>query len=243
MLPLTLKDAFLHAHRFPLAIVWTPVRQGSKAFGITARLGATVRLPDRKTIALRIAPTGYIPKSRPCPALADSGLCSIQDEKPSRCRTMPFFPYKGEDDQAESLLPRPGWACDVSEAADVVYRDNTIISRRDFDAELADLEAQAPQLRAYAETVLAASPSIVRQLANAVARPGGGHVVLAFSSLFPGLPRDRVLDVASRQAPVLRLFESLTAGDASAAPFHRYYGEWAAEIERIAAYAAGATAN
>lgn len=238
LLPLTLKDAFAHAHRFPLALLWTPVRQASKAFEITARLGTTVRLPDRKTVAVRIVPTGYIPAPYACPALAEDGLCSIHEEKPSRCRTMPFFPYWDEDDQSESLLPRPGWECDVSERAELVYRNKVIVDRRDFDEELHDLTEQVPLLRSYAATVLATSPDMPRQLAKAAMKPGGGHVVTPFSSLFPRLPKARVIDVAQGQGPILRRFAERTVGDPRVAPFHKHYVDWAMEMERIAAFAA-----
>jgi uncharacterized protein YchJ len=48
-------------------------------------------------------------------------------EKPSRCKTMPFYPYREEKNQAEFLKPREGWECDVSEAAPIVYAGREIV--------------------------------------------------------------------------------------------------------------------
>lgn len=36
-LPLTLADAFAHAERFPLALIWTPLREGSKDYAMERR--------------------------------------------------------------------------------------------------------------------------------------------------------------------------------------------------------------
>lgn len=160
-LPLTVNDALAHAGRFPLAVVWTPVRPASKAFDAAARLGLTVRTRDRKRLAVRIAPTAYIPPSMACPELTADNLCGIQDDKPSRCRSMPFLPYRAETDQADLLVPRPGWACDTSPEAPVVYRDKAILDRRDFDREHDDLVAQAAVLRAYGEALMASVPGMV----------------------------------------------------------------------------------
>ncbi|MGE5503216.1 MAG: YkgJ family cysteine cluster protein, partial [Actinomycetota bacterium] len=153
-LPLTVDDALAHAHRFPLAMVWTPVRQGHKAFALTARLGTTIRLPGRREAAVRIIPVAYLPPSQACPELAADGRCAIHADKPLRCRTMPFFPYAEEADQAEMLMPRKGWACDVSEAAPVVYRGKEIVERGDWEAERTALKQAVPVLRRYGEALL-----------------------------------------------------------------------------------------
>ncbi len=47
--------------KFPLVVIWTPVRQGGRSFHLTADLGITIRLKKRKRAAVRIAPTAYIP--------------------------------------------------------------------------------------------------------------------------------------------------------------------------------------
>lgn len=65
----------------------------------------------------------FRPHFRVLNRLTPDDLCGIHAGKPSRCRTMPFFPYTDENDQAANLIPRPGWACDTSNAAPVVYRD------------------------------------------------------------------------------------------------------------------------
>jgi Fe-S-cluster containining protein len=227
-----------HAGRFPLALVWTPIRQGSKAFDLTVRIGATVRLPNRTTLAIQIVPTSYMPSSFRCPALMSDNRCGIHTDKPSRCRAMPFYPYREEDDQSDVLIPRPGWACDISAAAPVVYRDKQIVFRADFDQERKDLLEQAATLRACAAGVLPGSPGLMAALGKAATKPMNGRVVTGFSALLPRLPKDDVIAVAQQQLPVLRDFAARTAGDAALADFHRHYREWAVEMERIAAHAA-----
>ncbi|HYD29655.1 MAG TPA: YkgJ family cysteine cluster protein [Azospirillaceae bacterium] len=229
-LPLTLDDALAHAGRFPLAMIWTPVRQGSKAFDLTARLGITVRLPNRKQLAVQIAPTAYIPPSLPCPALNPEGRCSIHATKPSRCRTMPFYPYREEKDQADLLIPRPGWACDTSAAAAVVYRDKAIIDRADFDHERQDLLRQASALRSYAEGLMAMAPWLVQGLVQAAMKPVGGHVVVNFASFLSRLDPGEAAAFARRQHPVLTDFAELTAGEASLKEYHARYTEWAKDV-------------
>ena len=74
-----------------------PLRQGHKAFALTRRLGTPVRLPERGLVAVRIAPTAYLPPAcPPCPALTVDALCAIHADK------------------------RPGWGCDTSAAAPTV---------------------------------------------------------------------------------------------------------------------------
>ena len=153
-LPLTLKDALHHAGRFPLAIVWTPVPYGSRAFAVSARFGITLRLRNRKQIAVILVPTAYLPPSFSCPELTAEGQCRIHEQKPLRCRTMPFYPYREEQDQSEQLVLRKGWACDTSTSAPIVYRNKSIVDRTDFDHERQALLEQAPIMRLYAEYVL-----------------------------------------------------------------------------------------
>ena len=232
-LSLTLKDALDHAGRFPLAVIWTPVRQGTKAFSISARLGLTMKLRKRRQLAVRIAPTAYIPPSFPCPALMSDGLCSIHAEKPSRCRTMPFFPYREEDDQSDLLIPRPGWVCDTSEAAPVVYRDKKIVGREDFDGEREELFRQAPALRSYGEWLLDSAPALKDELVKVAKKRSGGHVVVNFSTLLPHLPGVDVAAFARKQFPVLAEFAALTAGVPALAEYHGLYQECAAEMEGV----------
>jgi Fe-S-cluster containining protein len=233
LLPLTLDDALKHAGRFPLVVMWTPVRQGTKSFGHAARLGTTIRLGERKQIAVRIAPTAYIPPSLPCPALAPDGLCSIHAEKPSRCRTMPFFPYREELDQAQMLTPRSGWECDTSPAAPVVYRDQEIVHREDFDYELGALVAQAAILGPYADWLLESAPTLSEELVRVAKKRSGGHVVVNFSTPLLRLPHVDVTDFARRQFPVMTEFAAKTAAAPALAEYHQHYRERAEELGHL----------
>lgn len=232
-LPLTVTDALAHAGRFPLAVVWTPVKQGSKAFDMTARLGLALRLHDRRRLAVRIAPTAYLPPSFPCPALTPENLCAIHAEKPLRCRTMPFFPYREESDQADLLIPRPGWSCDTSPAARAVYRDRTVLEREDFDRERTVLLQQAPILRAYAEWIMKIVPGMEANLTRAAQKPGGGHVIVGFASLLRRLNDIDRSAVALAQRPLLAAFAEKVAGQPALAEYHRNYGDWGWEMERL----------
>lgn len=231
--PLTLKDALTHADRFPLAIIWTPVRPGTRSFDQVARLGATVRLPNRKDVALRIAPTAYLPPSLPCPALTADNKCAIHDDKPSRCRTMPFSPYRDESHQDDLLVPRDGWECDTSANAPLVYRDHRIVERRDFENELGDLVAQADTLRAYADWLLDSVPSLMAELMAVAKKKSGGQVVVSFFSLLPRLPRVDVKEFAAKQFPIVSDFVNQTAGVASLKEHHRHYRDYASELKRV----------
>ena len=232
-LPLTLDEALDHAGRFPLAMMWTPVPQASKAFSLTARLGATLNLGKRKQIAVRVAPVAYLPPALPCPALNAKGLCAIHADKPSRCRTMPFFPYREEADQTDLLIPRSGWLCDTSAEAPAVYRDKKIVERGDFDSERSALVNQAAILGPYADWLLESVPTLKEELVRVARKRTGGHVVVNFSTLLPRLPRVDVADFARRQFPVMTEFAAKTAGVPGLAEFHRRYRECADELENL----------
>jgi len=232
-LPLTMEDALNGVGRFPLAMVWTPVPQASRAFAITERLGTAIRTRDKRKLAVRVTPTAYIPPTMPCPALSPDNLCGLQAEKPSRCRAMPFFAAFEERDQARTLIPRPGWRCDTSSSSPVVYRGETILDRADFDAERAALLAQAPVLRAYAERLLAQAPGLGDRLAGAAMTPGGGHVAVGFASLLRHLePSDRGA-LAATQISLLNDFADRVAGEPKGSEYQRNYGDWAWELERL----------
>lgn len=232
-LPLTIKDALVHAGRFPLAVVWTPVKQASKAFDISAKLGITVRTRDKKQLAVRIVPTGYIPPSMPCPALTTDNLCGIHVDKPSRCRTMPFFPYREETDQADLLVPRAGWDCDTSPKAPVVYRDKAVVDREDFDRERADLSDQVPVLRAYGEWLMRSVPAMIDNLTRATMKPGGGHVVVSFASLLRHLDDVDKKVIAELQLLKLTDYAAKISDQPKLADYLRNYEDWAWEIERL----------
>lgn len=232
-LPLTLNDAVRNAARFPLAMMWTTVRQGAKSYATTARLGTTVELGKRKQVAVQITPISYIPPKLACPALADDGLCSIHAEKPVRCKAMPFNPFREEADQSDLLVPRPGWLCDTSDQAPVVYRNKKIVDRADFQHEKQDLIDQVDVIRAYADRLVANSPNLTGALKNAANKPRGGYVVLNFSTIVPRLPQIDVTAFAQQQFPVLTEFAEKTENMEGAEDFHRYYCATAAGMKRV----------
>lgn len=231
-LPLTLADALARADRFPLTLVWTPVRQGARSFALASKLGPTIRLPDRRSCAVVIAVNAYIPPSLPCPELGEDGKCAIHDDKPLRCRTMPFYPWREENDQGELLIPRKGWICDTGPTAAPVYRDRKILGRADFDRERKELLKQAPLLTAFGETLLAAVPSLMAQMVKAAMRPMGGTVLVDFATLLPRLKDVDAADFARRQHPVLTEWAARTAAAPDLAEHHRYYTAWAEALAR-----------
>jgi Fe-S-cluster containining protein len=228
-LALTIADAIAHAGLFPLAVAFSPVRPGARAFAATKRLGVTLALGGRKELAVRVTPIAFIPPSMPCPALGDDGLCTIHATKPLRCRAMPFFAWRDEADQDQLLVPRPGWACDVSAAAPLVYEDKHIVTRDDFAAELAAIEADGPALRRYAEQVLPMTPGLPDGLIKLSAKPAGGDMVLGFSTLLKRLPGADKTAVAAQQAPVLTAWAERTGGEDRAR-----FTAFAAEMGRLA---------
>jgi len=230
LLPLTWKDALANVSLFPLCFVWTAVRQGSKDYAMTATLGTTLKLAHRQELAVLIAPTAYLPKSFPCPALGDDHLCSIHLNKPSRCKTMPFYPYRDERYQAELLTPRPGWACDTSATAPVVFKDRQIVFRDDFDQEKRDLLEQVPVLRRYADYMLNYSPSIVSALTRAASQAKAGHVVTSLSSFLTATRNADAGHIARLQLPILNDYMAKTAGNVQLAEFHKNYQNWFQEM-------------
>ncbi|MEI6415519.1 MAG: YkgJ family cysteine cluster protein [Pseudomonadota bacterium] len=231
-LPLTLSDALIHAGRFPLALVWTPVPQGVRAFPLTARLGITIRLRNRKQIAVLVTPTAYLPPSFPCPELTAENLCGIQANKPLRCRTMPFYPPREEQDQADMLFPRKGWACDTSMAVPVVYHDKTIVDRADFDNERRALLEQVPTMRLYADYVLKYMPWITESLESVVRKPDG-NVITSLSSFFTATRQSDTAALAARQSSVLKEYATKTAGVPELVEYHRNYSGWAIEMDYL----------
>lgn len=228
-LPLTIDEAVAHAGRFPLAVAWQPVRKGHKAFDVAARLGTVLRLRDKREVAVRVMPVAHLPPDAACPALGDDGRCTIHAAKPLRCRAMPFFAARDEADQADLLIPRPGWACDTSEAAPVVYRDKTILDRADFDGERRALLAQAVVIKAYADKLAATTPGLLEGLGRAVLKPVGGEVVVGFASLLRTLPEVDRGAVARAQLPVLAEFADKAEGD-----WQARYRDWMRDMERLA---------
>lgn len=230
VLPLTCKDAFANVARFPLCIVWTPLRQGGKDYAMVATLGTTIKLANRKELAVLIVPTAYIPPLFPCPALGEDNLCSIHLNKPSRCKTMPFYPYREERYQAELWAPLQGLACDTSTAAPMVFQDNKIVFRDDFDYERQDLLEQVPLLRCYADYMLKYSPLLVGSLINASSKAKAGNVVTSLSSFLTATKNANAQHIAQQQLPILNNYVEKTAGDANLAEFHKNYLNWSKEM-------------
>ena len=232
-LPLTIPDALAHAERFPLFIMWSPVRQGAKSFARIEELGVTIQLKKKKRAAVRITPFSHVPSGVNCPALLPDGLCAVHENKPQRCRTMPLSAARLEDDQADLLLPKAGWICDISEDAPLVYRDKTIVERAEYEAELTALKADAPPLRAYGEFMLAGNPKVRMDVEKMAANPRGGHVVVNFSTLTPRLPQVDMFDFAKLQLPIMEDFAKRTSGVAELAKDHARYQACADEYRRM----------
>ncbi|CAK0777735.1 YkgJ family cysteine cluster protein [Gammaproteobacteria bacterium] len=231
-LPLTITETLAHIRRFPLALVWTPVPQGTRAFALIARLGITIRLRNRKQIAVLITPTAYLPPSFPCPELTAENMCGIHAHKPLRCRTMPFYPPREEQDQADMLIPRKGWVCDTSMAAPVVYHNKAIVERADFDRERQALLEQAPTMRAYADYVLKYMPWIVDSLESVVRKPDG-NVITSLSSFFTATRQSDAAALAARQYTVLKEYAAKTSGVPELLEYHRNYSGWAMEMDYL----------
>jgi len=201
--PLTLNDALANAGRFPLAMVWTPVHQSLHSYNLATQLGTTVQLPKGKSVAVLLSPTAYIPQGITCPALADN-LCSIHDHKPLRCRTMPFYPYREEDAQADLIVPQKDWLCDTSETAPLVYKDKKIIDREDFDHEHSELLKNAPLLDAYAQKMLKEYAPLMPVLMKAALNPKSGQRFAVRFSSFLLMNKDYdIVSFAKQQHPVL----------------------------------------
>lgn len=233
-LPLNVPDALAHADTFPLFLLWTPVRQGGKSYDLTARLGITIQTKKRKQAAVRITAVSYVPSHMPCPALsADGLLCSIHETKPQRCRTMPLSGSRAQSDQTDLLIPSPGWECDISESAPVLYRDHQIVERTEFEAERTQLETDASLLQPFAERMIDSLPSLRQDLQKMAMRPQGGHVIVNFSTLLPRLAQVDVFEFAAKQVRVMQAFADLTQGNADQKTEHERYVACAEDYQRM----------
>ncbi len=201
---------------------------------MVATLGTTIKLPDRKELAVLIVPTAYIPSSFPCPALSGDNLCSIHLNKPSRCKTMPFYPYREERYQSELLTPRQGWACDTTTEAPVVFQDNKIVFRDDFDHERRDLLEQVPVLRRYADYMLKYTHSLVSSLIIASSKAKAGHVITSLSSFLTATRNADAKHIAQQQLPILNNYVAKTAGDTQLNDFYKNYLNWSKEMAYLA---------
>lgn len=209
------------------------VPQGARACALTARLGATLKTKKRGRIAISIALTAYLPPDCACPELLPDGRCAIHTDKPLRCRTMPFYPYRETSDQLDLLKPRKGWLCETGDAAPVVYRDKQIVEAADFEAERAALLEQAPLMQRYADYMLKYSSWIADDLAAMAGDPEGALV----TSLSSFLTANRQLDAAvwaAAQLPVLQQFEARMAERADWVAYGRQYAGWIKEMAYLA---------
>jgi len=222
-LPLSIKDALAHADRFPLFLFWMPARPGGKSYDLTARLGFELKLKNRKKVAVRVFPVSYVPTGMACPALAEDGLCQVHENKPQRCRTMPLSGSRAENDQVDLLRPKPGWDCDISAEAPLVYQDKKIVGREDFKAERQRLEADSNILKPFAQLMLDSVPSLRMDLQKVALRPKGGHIIVNFSTLIPRLADVDILDFAAKQQPVMQAFAQKTKGHADYSQDHKRY--------------------
>lgn len=232
LVPLTVREAVDMADRFPLAMMITPVKPGTRGQSVLEKIGASVVLPPKKRMQLLISPMSFVPSSMPCPQLTPDNLCGIHSTKPIRCRTMPFYAYKDEEFQADLLQPRAGWLCDISDSAPVVYRDQHIVDREDFDTERSALMDQRQAIKRYADLLLKHSPVMMARIAKAAGTSPMGRVVASFVSY---LRYDRNLDLgafARAQYPVLQDWLERTGSNAKAAEFNNYYREASAELQR-----------
>jgi Fe-S-cluster containining protein len=232
--PLSLKDALRFAGLFPIGIAWTPVQRGSRDFRMTRTLGVTLPFADGRELASLIVPTAWLPAAFHCPALVDGKLCGIHAEKPARCKSMPFYPYREERFQGDFLKPREGWECDVSGEAPIVYDGKTVLQREDFDREKLDLMGQVPDLRRYADYMLKYSAGLAERLWAASAQEKGAKVVTSLSSLLTALRQPDSAAIARKQRPVLETYIAKTAEDPRLAEFHAQYFGWAKEMAYLA---------
>ncbi len=231
MLPLSIEEALKWADTFPLAMSATPVKPGTRGYA-TKDVAVTFSAGAKKPIQLIVTPVAFIPPTAPCPQLADTGLCSIHEEKPQRCRTMPFYAYKDEDSQRDMLVPRPGWKCATGEDAPVVYRDRKIVDRAEFQRERELLKVQAEALQRYVDTLGRYDPGFSMRVQTAAKAAVPGRVIVGFISW---LRQNKELDVvgfARRQHPVLKEWLEKTAGDPKAVQFASYYREAIGDLDR-----------
>jgi len=233
-LPLTLEEAIEKADLFPLAMVLYFSRRGSPSFDIIARFGLLERLSGKVDCAVLAVPTAYIPPSMPCPALTEDNLCSINSQKPLRCRTMPFYVLRAEDDQQDMLRPRKEWLCDIGNSAPVVYKDGKILDRMDFDNEVAAMEKQSESLGAYVAKLLKNDPAMRALAVAAAAKTIPDHMVVSFSSFFRYDKRWGIKDFAVRQLPVMMDWMGKVDGGPDMV---KYVGYYKAAVEELSWFA------
>lgn len=234
MLPLSIEEALKWADTFPLAMSATPLKPGTRGYA-TKDVAITFSAGSKKPIQLIVTPVAFIPPAMPCPKLADDGLCLIHEEKPQRCRTMPFYAYKDEDSQRDMLVPRPGWKCATGDDAPVVYRDRQIVDRTEFQRERDMLKGKYSVLQRYVDTLSRYDPAFSMRVQTAAKAAVPGRVIVGFVSWLRQNKELDVLDFARRQYPILREWLEKTSGDPRAAQFASYYSEAMRDLDRYLA--------
>ena len=232
-LPLSIKDALNHADIFPLFLFWMPARPGGKSYDLTRELGIELKLKKRKRAAVRVFPVSYVPTRLSCPALKQNGLCAIHATKPQRCKTMPLSGARAESDQLDLLIPKPDWACDVSDVAPLVYNDKHITGRKDFEIERQMLVEDSKTLKPFMNLMIDGSPKLRMDLEKIAGSPKGGHLILNFSTLVPRLSDVDIFELAKKQSPVMQRFADLTADQTEYADDHKRYATCADDWTRI----------
>ena len=71
------------------------------------------------------------------------------------------------------------------------------------------------------------------ELQKIAMKPGGGRVVVGFSTLIPRLAKVDIYAFAAKQYPVMKAFAERTAGDPATREFHQRYVACAAEWEKV----------
>lgn len=231
LLPLSIEEALKWADTFPLAMSATPMKAGTRGYA-TKDVAVMFSAGPKKPIQLIVTPVAFIPPTAPCPKLADDGLCSIHEQKPQRCRTMPFYAYKNEDSQRDMLVPRQGWKCATGEDAPVVYRDGKIVDRTEFQRERDMLKGQSSALQRYVDMLGRYDPGFSLRVQTSAKAAIPGRVIVGFVSWLRQNKELDVLDFARRQHPVLRKWLEKTSGDSKAVQFASYYREAMADLER-----------
>jgi hypothetical protein len=112
----------------------------------------------------------------------------------------------------------------------VVFENNKIVFRDDFDHERQELLEQVPILRRYAEYMLKYSPSLISSLMHAASKTKAGHVVTSLSSFLTATKSADAKQIAQLQLPILKTYVEKTAGLTQLADFYKNYLNWSKEM-------------
>jgi hypothetical protein len=112
----------------------------------------------------------------------------------------------------------------------VVFRNNEIVFREDFDREKLDLQEQVPILRRYADYMLKYSPLLVSSLVTASSKPIAQQVVTSLSSFLTATRNTETKRIAQLQLPILSEYAAKTAENEKLREFHKNYSNWHKEM-------------